>query len=124
MCRLQPIHSPEVEIPVQRDLGVPHLPGPAIQTQSRDSGTTWRDDPSMSLMDKRDKLLEVIQTYQAHRGYPPSRREMANAIGVSPSSVQILIQALIDEKLIQVTPLVSRGVVVTGSVMKHGEVNV
>ena len=38
------------------------------------------------LSDKRRQILDVIATYQAQRGYPPSVREIGEAVGLTSSS--------------------------------------
>lgn len=76
----------------------------------------------MNQIDRHDEALAFIRRFISLSGYPPSRREIADSLGMSVSTVQILIQSLIDEGLITVSPRVSRGVVITGSNMKHQEV--
>jgi Mn-dependent DtxR family transcriptional regulator len=41
---------------------------------------------------------------------------------MSPSTVQLILKDMIEQGLIEVAPGISRGVVITGSNMKHGEV--
>lgn len=62
---------------------------------------------------------EYIQAWTKQTGYPPSRREIAEHLGISTSTVQLLLKTLEEQGLIKVSPLVSRGVVITESVMKE-----
>jgi SOS-response transcriptional repressor LexA len=77
----------------------------------------------VSQLDRQDEVLDFIRAYSARMKYPPSRREIATAMGMSVSTVQLIMKELIEQGLIEVAPGISRGVVITGSNMKHGEVN-
>lgn len=76
----------------------------------------------MSQLDRQDEVLAFIQGYVTRTHYPPSRREIASVLGMSVSTVQLILADLIEQGLITVTPGTARGVVITGSNMKHGEV--
>lgn len=76
----------------------------------------------MSQLDRQDEVLAFIQGYTTRTHYPPTRREIAKVLGMSPSTVQIILQNMIEEGLLEVTPGVARGVVITGSNMRHGDV--
>jgi repressor LexA len=73
--------------------------------------------------DRRSKAMIFIREFTATNGYPPTRREIGAHLGMkSPSTAQALIDDMIREGLIQVTPRVPRSVVISGTVMKQGEV--
>jgi SOS-response transcriptional repressor LexA len=76
----------------------------------------------MSQLDRQDEVLEFIGGYTRACGYPPSRREIAAVLEMSPSTVQLILKDMIEQKLIEVAPGIARGVIITGSNMKHGEV--
>lgn len=72
---------------------------------------------------KQAEALDYIKWYIRTHGYPPSRREIAERFNMrSASTAQKLLERMVEEGLIEVTPGVSRGVMITGSNMKHGEV--
>ena len=51
--------------------------------------------PSPSLTARQRGILDVIETSMRERGYPPSVREIGEAVGLtSPSSVAYQLQAL------------------------------
>lgn len=63
---------------------------------------------------RQQQILQFIVTCTQERGYPPSMREIADAVGLSsPSSVQHQIQALQAQGLISHAGGVSRGITVT-----------
>lgn len=76
----------------------------------------------MSQLDRQDEVLEFISGYARACGYPPTRREIASVLEMSPSTVQLILKDMIEQGLITVAPGTARGVVITGSNMKHGEV--
>lgn len=76
----------------------------------------------MKQSERHDEALDFIMEYRKLAGYAPSRRELATALGMSLSTAQQLIDDLVEQKLIETTPGVARSTIVTGSVMKHGEV--
>lgn len=72
---------------------------------------------------KTHEALVFIREFTTEHGYPPTRREMGDALGImSSSTVQVLIRNMIEEGLIEVAPKGARAISVTGTNMKHGEV--
>lgn len=70
---------------------------------------------------RKAMAMTYIEQYTAKHSYPPSRRDLqyGMAEGVSLDTVQRLVNEMVDEGLIQVTPGVARSIVITGSVMKQ-----
>lgn len=64
-------------------------------------------------------LIRFVRVYTDMHGYPPNRREMAKYLDRSPSTTQMIVNRMIAEGLLTVTPLVARSVVVTGAAMKE-----
>lgn len=57
--------------------------------------------------------LKFIREYTDEHGYPPTRREVGEAIGRAKSTVQDIIVRLRDRGLIRVQPYGSRTAVIT-----------
>ena len=53
---------------------------------SRPSGSTTDDAPSAGLTQRQRTILEVIRTSVSTRGYPPSIREIGDAVGLTSTS--------------------------------------
>lgn len=71
------------------------------------------------MTDRRMSTLRAIHSHVESIGIPPSRREIAERIGLkSPGDVQRIIAELESQGLIQVFPGSSRGLRITDSGMK------
>lgn len=57
-----------------------------------------------------DNTLEMIVAFTNARGYPPSRRELAESLGVNVSTVQARLERMVREGLIEVDPVAARGI--------------
>lgn len=57
-----------------------------------------------------DETLDAIVAFMDERGYPPSRRELGEALGLTPASVQRRIMVLLREGLIEVDRTTARGI--------------
>src|SRR5919202_6967028 len=68
------------------------------------------------LTTRQRRILEVIRDAVADRGYPPSIREIGDAVGLtSTSSVHSQLEALQRKGLIRRDPTKPRAIVVSGS---------
>lgn len=68
------------------------------------------------LSDRQEQVLEFIRTTVAERGYPPSVREIGEAIGLSsPSTVHSHLSALVKAGAIRRDPSKPRAIEVLGS---------
>lgn len=65
-----------------------------------------------------DRFLDYIREHHDEHGYPPSIRDLAEAMGCSVSNAYYHLLRLEGEGLITRTPGVARSVRITGSVMK------
>ena len=72
---------------------MPWLPSPAPNTRSSHwEATRW---PTTTLTGKRREILEFIEQPMRERGYPPSVREIGEAVGLtSPSTVHTHLATL------------------------------
>lgn len=62
---------------------------------------------------EREALRYIVRCH-TERGFPPTRREIAELLGyVSPSAAQHVIERLMEKGFIEVHPLVPRGIRVT-----------
>lgn len=69
------------------------------------------------LSDRQEQVLEFIRTTVAERGYPPSVREIGEAIGLSsPSTVHSHLSALVKAGAIRRDPSKPRAIEVLGTV--------
>lgn len=57
-----------------------------------------------------DETLDAIAAFMDERGYPPSRRELGEVLGIAPASVQRRIMNLLREGLIEVDRTTARGI--------------
>ncbi len=65
------------------------------------------------LTDRQQQVLEYIRTTVAERGYPPSVREIGDAVGLSsPSSVHAQLNSLVAAGMIKKDPSKPRAIVV------------
>lgn len=62
--------------------------------------------------------LDFIRDHIAERGYPPSRREIAEHVGLqSASGGQAVIERLVRDGLIEVDRTITRGIRIKSSVL-------
>ena len=67
------------------------------------------------LTDRQQQVLEYIRTTVEQRGYPPSVREIGDAVGLSsPSSVHAQLNSLVQAGMIKKDPSKPRAIVVVG----------
>lgn len=72
--------------------------------------------PNAGLSDRQKQVLEYIKETVDGRGYPPSVREIGDAVGLSsPSSVHSQLAALVDMGVIKKDPSKPRAIVVVES---------
>jgi repressor LexA len=68
----------------------------------------------MILTDPQQRILDYLRTYVAQKGYPPTRQEIANAMGyVSPNAAHEHLLALQRKGCLTITPEISRGIRLT-----------
>jgi repressor LexA len=80
--------------------------------------TDWRDTPTddTSLTARQRAVLDFIPAYTAEHGYPPTVREIGEAVGLNSSaSVQELLGVLVTKGPIRRTTGANRGIVVVGT---------
>lgn len=71
---------------------------------------------------RQQQALDVIRASVTEKGYPPSVRELADALGLaSPSSAAHLIRALAEHGHIEVVPGLSRAIRLTDKETTDGE---
>jgi len=66
-------------------------------------------------MDTKDYVFQYIEEYLEEKRYPPTRREIAEALDISVSTVQYHVKALVLDGLIAVVPKISRGITINES---------
>jgi repressor LexA len=67
------------------------------------------------LTERQQQVLEYIRTTVEQRGYPPSVREIGDAVGLSsPSSVHAQLNSLVQAGMIKKDPSKPRAIVVVG----------
>lgn len=71
---------------------------------------------------RRAEALKFIRRHLDEHGYPPSRREIAEHLGIATTTVQWYIDALEKQGLVKRAPGIGRGVWITEAAMKHPEV--
>jgi repressor LexA len=65
---------------------------------------------------RQKQLLIIIRDFTKSNGYPPSRRDLLDALGVtSTNTVACLLQALVDRELIKLLPKTARGIILTAA---------
>ena len=65
----------------------------------------------IALTDRQREVLEAIRAHIARRGFPPSRQELANALGLSaPGSVEGHLNALVRKGWIELAHDTRRGI--------------
>lgn len=78
------------------------------------------------LTERQEQVLEYIRKTVASRGYPPSVREIGDAVGLSsPSSVHAQLNSLVEAGAIRKDPAKPRAIVVVEETMSetsHGKV--
>lgn len=77
-------------------------------------------------MSERNRVMEqnvvdYIVWHTAHHGYPPSIRAIANYVDRTQSHIHSVIQRLVREGIIEVTPGIARSVRVKGANMKASD---
>ncbi|MEE8482025.1 MAG: transcriptional repressor LexA [Acidiferrobacterales bacterium] len=66
----------------------------------------------MPLTDRQKKTYDFLRTYSARHGVSPKLREIADYLGIqSRGTVHRYLTALVDAKLISITPDLARGIV-------------
>ena len=63
-----------------------------------------------SLTDKQNEALQAIKQYQQDNGYPPTRAELSDRLGVYPNAIQLRLDALARNGHIKITRGASRGI--------------
>ena len=74
--------------------------------------TTGQRQPDMkTLTDRQRETLEHIRAHLRRFGYPPSRKELSEKLGLShPSSVEVHLQGLQTKRWIELSPDTKRGI--------------
>lgn len=79
------------------------------------------EETNQMLSDRQEQVLQFIRDTVAERGYPPSVREIGQAIGLSsPSSVHAHLNALVRSGLIRRDPSKPRAIVVADEARAPG----
>ena len=80
------------------------------ETNHRTS-TGQRQHDMKTLTDRQRETLEHIRAHLRRFGYPPSRKELSEKLGLShPSSVEVHLQALQTKGWIELSPDTKRGI--------------
>ena len=69
------------------------------------------DDSSSRLTERQQRIMEAIRSSLATRGYPPTMREIGEAVGLaSPSSVKYQLQTLEEKGFLRRDPISTRAI--------------
>ena len=63
-------------------------------------------------------VLKWIFEYRHYHGYPPSRREMTEQFGVSLHTAQRMLERMVEQGVLEVTPNIPRALNITRAGMK------
>jgi repressor LexA len=65
------------------------------------------------LTDAQERVLTFIREYRIEKGFPPTRAEIARAMGFkSPNAAEEHLRALARKGAVRITPSVARGITV------------
>lgn len=68
------------------------------------------ESPMPSLTDKQATLLNVVKEFTDEFGFPPTRAELGEVIGIWPTAVQARLQGLQKKGYISIEPHKSRSI--------------